>query len=236
MTHDPACKPEYVSTPVAGLSAVVGPSAVARCVVTSGGMTSRAAQPVAAARQTPEATTVFHNAIDHSPLSVIQRGFHVYSLLPPEARESLHSRTRKRYPLRAFAKQLDVPVSTLWRWLATYLLYRRFPEIAQYQHLGVAHLSIILGVESECQLYFLRMAEIKRWSRRALEGEVRRYHVAQERARREAEAWPHTSLASMPAQEPSTSGFAVSSSQHQNAAQRLCDSRGFANRLLAAGA
>ncbi len=126
----------------------------------------------------------------HSLLTVTQRGYHVYSMLPPEAQRSLHSRTKKRYPLRQFAKQLGVPVSSLWRWLATYLLYQRFPEIAQYQHLGVAHVSIILGVEPECQLYFLRTAETMRWSRRILEGEVRRYHVAREQARREAELRP----------------------------------------------
>jgi len=140
--------------------------------------------------------------MNHSLLSVIQRGYHVYSLLPPEARRSLHSRTRKRYPLRDFAKQLGVPVSTLWRWLATYQLYRRFPEIAQYRHLGVAHVSIILGVQAACQLYFLRMAEIKRWSRRTLEGEVRRYHLATERARREGEVWQQSGATLGAAHEP----------------------------------
>ena len=109
-------------------------------------------------------------------IEVIQRGFALYSALPPVARESSSGGKGKMPPLREFAQEHGLALSTYWRLVSTYLLYRRFPEIAHYRHLGVAHLSVILGVEEECQLYFIRMTEICRWSRRVLEQEVKAYH------------------------------------------------------------
>lgn len=99
-------------------------------------------------------------------IEVIQRGFALYSALPPVAQQSSNGARTKMPPLREFAQEHGLALSTYWRLISTYLLYRRFPEIAHYRHLGVAHLSVILGVEEECQLYFIRMTEICRWSRR----------------------------------------------------------------------
>lgn len=109
-------------------------------------------------------------------IDVIQRGFALYSQLPTVDRPSNDAPRAKVPPLRAYAQAQGLALSTYWRLVSTYLLYRRFPEIANYRHLGVAHLSVILGVEEECQLYFIRMTEICRWSRRVLEQEVRNYH------------------------------------------------------------
>lgn len=109
-------------------------------------------------------------------IEVIQRGFALYSALPPVAQKSSSGARTKTPPLREFAQEHGLALSTYWRLVSTYLLYRRFPEIAHYRHLGVAHLSVILGVEEECQLYFIRMTEICRWSRRVLEQEVKAYH------------------------------------------------------------
>jgi hypothetical protein len=109
-------------------------------------------------------------------IDVIQRGFSLYSALPMVARPSGDNGRAKLPPLREYAQAEGLALSTYWRLVSTYLLYRRFPEIASYRHLGVAHLSVILGVEEECQLYFIRMTEICRWSRRTLEQEVRAYH------------------------------------------------------------
>lgn len=109
-------------------------------------------------------------------IEVIQRGFSLYSALPPVAQRSSNGGREKMPPLREFAQEHGLALSTYWRLISTYLLYRRFPEIAHYRHLGVAHLSVILGVEEECQLYFIRMTEICRWSRRVLEQEVKAYH------------------------------------------------------------
>jgi hypothetical protein len=109
-------------------------------------------------------------------IEVIQRGFELYEALPTVARSASETERSKLPPLREYAQAQGLALSTYWRLVSTYLLYRRFPEIASYRHLGVAHLSVILGVQEECQLYFLRMAELCRWSRRTLEREVRAHH------------------------------------------------------------
>lgn len=109
-------------------------------------------------------------------IDVIQRGYALYSALPAVARPSGETGASKLPPLRDYARAEGLALSTYWRPVSTYLLYRRFPEIASYRHLGVAHLSVILGVEEPCQLYFIRMTEICRWSRRTLEREVRAHH------------------------------------------------------------
>lgn len=109
-------------------------------------------------------------------IDVIQRGFALFSALPPVVRTEDSGGAVKLPPLREYAREQGLPLSTYWRLVSTYLLYRRFPEIAFYRHLGVAHLSVILGVDEECQLYFVRMTEICRWSRRVLEREVRAFN------------------------------------------------------------
>lgn len=109
-------------------------------------------------------------------IDVIQRGFELYEALPTVARSASETERSKLPPLREYAQAQGLALSTYWRLVSAYLLYRRFPEIASYRHLGVAHLSVILGVQEECQLYFLRMAELCRWSRRTLEREVRAHH------------------------------------------------------------
>lgn len=127
----------------------------------------------------PEDTRVLEKVVSRckTPLiEVIQRGYALYSALPPVAQQSSSGAKAKMPPLREFAQEHGLALSTYWRLISTYLLYRRFPEIAHYRHLGVAHLSVILGVEEECQLYFIRMTEICRWSRRVLEQEVKAYH------------------------------------------------------------
>jgi len=131
------------------------------------------------ARVLPQEVHVLDKVVSRckTPLiEVIQRGFALYSALPPVAQKSSNGDKGKMPPLREFAQEHGLALSTYWRLISTYLLYRRFPEIAHYRHLGVAHLSVILGVEEECQLYFIRMTEICRWSRRVLEQEVKAYH------------------------------------------------------------
>jgi len=127
----------------------------------------------------PDDTRVLEKVVSRckTPLiEVIQRGYSLYSALPPVAQQSSNGAKEKMPPLREFAQEHGLALSTYWRLISTYLLYRRFPEIAHYRHLGVAHLSVILGVEEERQLYFIRMTEICRWSRRVLEQEVKAYH------------------------------------------------------------
>jgi hypothetical protein len=123
----------------------------------------------------PAASTSTNKQVQPSLLRALQTGFQIYAALPLEARREIHERRRKPSSLRRLAHTKGVPASTLWRALAAYLLYLRHPEIASYEHLGVSHLSVILGLPEDAQLHFLRNVEGGRWSRRQLNRRVRRF-------------------------------------------------------------
>jgi hypothetical protein len=99
----------------------------------------------------------------------IEMGRELYESLPHEARAELHLRRRKLVSMRKLAAARGTPVSTLWRSLAIYLLHRRHPEIERYSHVGVCHVSVVLGVPDEQQLFLLRRTEQARWSRQQLQ-------------------------------------------------------------------
>lgn len=65
--------------------------------------------------------------------------------------------------------ELPFPFTTLWRALAIYRWSREVPEISQCRHIGLAHLSVLLGVPAAHRLSLLRVAEDERWSRRKLQ-------------------------------------------------------------------
>lgn len=91
---------------------------------------------------------------------------------------------RPRAPsFRLIAKQLDIPrgASSVWRAAAIYRLAERYPELYDYEHLGVGHLAVLLAMRGPLQLALLRKAERLRWSRRKLETQVRR--ILDEQAR-----------------------------------------------------
>jgi hypothetical protein len=91
---------------------------------------------------------------------------------------------RRRAPsCRLLAKQLVVPkgASSVWRAAAIYRLAERYPELYEYQHLGVGHLAVLLSLRGPVQLALLRKAERMRWSRRKLEAKVKR--IMEDRAR-----------------------------------------------------
>jgi hypothetical protein len=91
---------------------------------------------------------------------------------------------RRRTPsFRLLAKQLVVPkgASSVWRAAAIYRLAERYPELHEYQHLGVGHLAVLLSLRGPMQLALLRKAERMRWSRRKLEAKVKR--ITEDRAR-----------------------------------------------------
>lgn len=91
---------------------------------------------------------------------------------------------RRRAPsFRLLAKQLVVPkgASSVWRAAAIYRLAERYPELYEYQHLGVGHLAVLLSLRGPVQLALLRKAERMRWSRRKLEAKVKR--ITEDRAR-----------------------------------------------------
>jgi hypothetical protein len=91
---------------------------------------------------------------------------------------------RRRAPsFRLLAKQLVIPkgASSVWRAAAIYRLAERYPELHEYQHLGVGHLAVLLSLRGPVQLALLRKAERMRWSRRKLEAKVKR--ITEDRAR-----------------------------------------------------
>ena len=103
----------------------------------------------------------------------IEMGRDVYLCLSQESRDALHLRGRKQQSLRKLAKVRNIPISTLWRSLAIYLLRQRNPEILEYRHVGVCHVSVILAVDAENQMHYLRKTEQGRWSRARLERTVK---------------------------------------------------------------
>jgi hypothetical protein len=112
---------------------------------------------------------------DASPLTrAIRLGRKIHDVLTREGHVDLGARCRKEYSCRKLARLHRVPASTLWRALAIYQLSQRHPELADCHHVGVGHLSVLLGIPREHQLYFLRRAESSRWSRAQLERQIRR--------------------------------------------------------------
>ncbi len=95
----------------------------------------------------------------------------------------LRARGKKCSSFRRLAAypELKMSPSSLWRAVAVYELSRRFPEIGQYTHTGVGHVSVIFGLPAAEQFRLLRLTETQRWTRRYLQkvaGEVRRAHRA----------------------------------------------------------
>lgn len=127
----------------------------------------------------PSSALPVHASHNNSSLArAVALGRQVYEALPQRARDDLHRRRKKPESFRGLAKNHGVPASTLWRAIAIFLVYQRHPELASYAHLGVGHLSVLVAVEPNAQLYFLRIAERARWSRRRLEREVKRWRSA----------------------------------------------------------
>jgi hypothetical protein len=83
----------------------------------------------------------------------------------------LRVRGRKCSSFRKLAADpsLGMSPSSLWRAVAIFELGRRFPEIAQYVHTGVGHISVVLGLPPAEQFRLLRQTEAERWTRRKLQ-------------------------------------------------------------------
>lgn len=90
----------------------------------------------------------------------------------------LRARGRKCSAFRKLAADpsLGMSPSSLWRAVAIFELGRRFPEVTQYVHTGVGHISVVLGLPPADQFRLLRQTEQERWTRRKLQkvaGELR---------------------------------------------------------------
>jgi hypothetical protein len=83
----------------------------------------------------------------------------------------LRARGKKCSAFRKLAADpsLGMSPSSLWRAVAIFELGRRFPEITQYAHTGVGHISVVLGLPTADQFRLLRQTEAERWTRRKLQ-------------------------------------------------------------------
>ncbi|HEX2731394.1 MAG TPA: hypothetical protein VHM70_07315 [Polyangiaceae bacterium] len=86
----------------------------------------------------------------------------------------LRARGKKNSSFRRLAADPDLGMSpsSLWRAVAIYELSRRFPELVQYTHTGVGHISVVLGLPEPDQYSLLRAGEAQRWTRRRLQREA----------------------------------------------------------------
>jgi hypothetical protein len=84
------------------------------------------------------------------------------------------SRARKDHALRALAARKDLPLSAsaLYRALAIFELSRRQAGGQCWQHLGVSHLRVVLGLAEDFQATLLRRAESEQWTVAKLEREA----------------------------------------------------------------
>jgi hypothetical protein len=113
----------------------------------------------------------------------LELGRKVFEMVEVERREL--GAARRALPIRVIAERLDAApgTSSVWRALAIHRLAERYPELRDYRHVGVGHVSVLLAVPAPLQLDLLRYAEGLRWSRRKLEDAVRCLRERGERAR-----------------------------------------------------
>jgi hypothetical protein len=91
----------------------------------------------------------------------------------------LRARGRKCSSFRKLSAHPDLHMSSssLWRAVAIYELSLRFPEIVEYVHTGVGHISVVLGLPPADQFALLRRTESERWTRRKLQKVVTQLHI-----------------------------------------------------------
>lgn len=101
----------------------------------------------------------------------IELGERLVALLEERGDFDLKRRGPKPNSLRALSIHLRgvIPLSSMWRAIAIFQLAQMHPELGRYRHLGVAHLSVLLGLKGPLRLGLLRKAEIECWSRRRLQ-------------------------------------------------------------------
>jgi hypothetical protein len=84
------------------------------------------------------------------------------------------SRARKNHALRVLAARTDLPLSAsaLYRALAIYELSQKQAGGQGWQHLGVSHLRVVLGLAEDVQAELLGRAEAEQWTVARLEREA----------------------------------------------------------------
>ncbi len=107
----------------------------------------------------------------HSLNAALEAGEIIFRYVFRGDENLLRARGKKCSSFRKLAAhpQLAMSTSSLWRAVAIYELSLRFPELTQYAHVGVGHISVVLGLPPADQFRLLRQAEAERWTRRKLQ-------------------------------------------------------------------
>jgi hypothetical protein len=107
----------------------------------------------------------------HSLQAALEVGDVIFRYIFRGDERLLRARGRKCSSFRKLAADpaLGMSPSSLWRAVAIFELARRFPEITQYVHTGVGHISVVLGLPPVEQFRLLRQTEQERWTRRKLQ-------------------------------------------------------------------
>jgi hypothetical protein len=110
----------------------------------------------------------------HSLQAALEVGEIVFRRIFKGDERVLRARGKKNSSFRKLAShpRLGMSPSSLWRAVAIYELSRRFPELTQYVHTGVGHISVVLGLPEAEQFNLLRSTESERWTRRRLQKEA----------------------------------------------------------------
>lgn len=99
--------------------------------------------------------------------------------------QHLRSRGKKGSSLRKLASdpRLNISATTLCRCVAIYELSLRFPELRSFTHVGVGHVSVVLGFTPASQTKLLARAEAEHWSRGRLQAEAAKHERARQGGR-----------------------------------------------------
>ena len=110
----------------------------------------------------------------HSLQAALEVGQIVFQRVFKSDERLLRARGKKNSSFRKLAAhpRLGMSPSSLWRAVAIFELSRRFPELTQYAHTGVGHISVVLGLPEAEQYRLLRTTESERWTRRRLQKEA----------------------------------------------------------------
>jgi hypothetical protein len=128
----------------------------------------------------------------HSLQAALEAGEIIFRFVFRGDEQRLRARGRKCSSFRKLSAhpELKMSSSSLWRAVAIYELSLRFPEIVEYVHTGVGHVSVVLGLPAADQFRLLRQTETGRWTRRRLQRLVTQLRIEQ----REAGEMPQSRL------------------------------------------
>lgn len=151
--------------------------------------------PVAVDTTVEDATAVvaaLKQVQGHSLQAALEAGEIIFRFVFNSDEQLLRARGRKCSSFRKLSAHQDLRMSSssLWRAVAIYELSLRFPEIADYVHTGVGHISVVLGLPPADQFALLRTTETERWTRRKLQKVVTQMRID----RREAGQLPQGKL------------------------------------------